>query len=144
MSIFANIPRLANPTPVGPPFVQSVPTGLVFDGQNLLVSTLTGFPFPAGKATVYQVTPAGVVSVYQQEFNALTAIDLNNGPLVLEFGLFGPMGWIANSGRLVRANKPGTTVLATNLNKPTALKKITANSYFVVSNGDGTLSKVTF
>ena len=54
------------------------------------------------------------------------------------------MGWVANSGRLLRANKPGTTVLATSLNKPTALKKITANSYFVVSNGDGALSKVTF
>ena len=93
---------------------------------------------------MYQVTPAGVVSVYQQEFNSLTGIDFNNGPIVLEFGLFGPMGWMANTGRLVRVNKPGTTVLATGLNKPTALKKITANSYFVVSNGDGALSKVTF
>ena len=47
LSIVANIPGIANPTPVGPPFIQGVPTGLVFDGQNLLVSTLIGFPFPA-------------------------------------------------------------------------------------------------
>lgn len=142
LSIFANIPGIKNPTPVGPPFVQSVPTGLVFDGQNLLVSTLLGFPFPAGKAIVYQVSPAGVVSVYQDGFNSLTGIDLSNGPIVLEYGLFGQQGWVANSGRLVRANNPGTTVLASGLNKPTALKKITANSYFVIS--DGALLKVTF
>lgn len=144
LSILANIPGIKNPTPVGPPFVQSVPTGVVFDGTNLLVSTLLGFPFPAGQAIVYQVTPAGVVSVYQQGFNSLTGLDLSNGPIVLEYGTFGPMGWMANTGRLVRANKPGTTVLATGLNKPTALEKITDNSYFVVSLGDASLLKVTF
>lgn len=144
LSILANIPGIKNPTPVGPPFVQSVPTGVVFDGTNLLVSTLLGFPFPAGQALVYQVAPAGVVSVYQQGFNSLTGLDLNNGPIVLEYGTFGPMGWVANTGRLVRTNNPGTTVLATGLNLPTALKKITANSYFVVSLGDKSLLKVTF
>lgn len=144
LSILANIPGIRNPTPVGPPFAQSVPTGVVFDGTNLLVSTLLGFPFPAGQAIVYQVTPAGVVSVYQQGFNSLTGLDLNNGLIVLEYGTFGPMGWVANSGRLVRANKPGTTVLTTGLNTPTALKKITNNSYFVVSLGDASLLKVTF
>ena len=144
LSIYANIPGITNPMPIGPPFIQSVPTGLVFDDTNLLISTLLGFPFPAGKAIVYQVTPAGVVSIYQDGFNSLTGIDLNNGPIVLEYGLFGQQGWVANSGRLVRANKPGTTVLATGLNRPTALKKITANSYFVVSLGDKSLLKVTF
>lgn len=144
LSILANIPGIKNPTPVGPPFVQSVPTGVVYDGTNLLVSTLLGFPFPAGQAIVYQVTPTGVVSVYQQGFNSLTGLDLSNGPIALEYGAFGPTGWVANSGRLVRANNPGTTVLTSGLNLPTALKKITANSYFVVSLGDGALLKVTF
>ena len=144
LSILANIPGIQNPTPVGPPFVQSVPTGVVFDGTNLLVSTLLGFPFPAGQAIVYEVTPAGVVSTYQQGFNSMTGIDLSNVPIVLEYGTFGQTGWAANTGRLVRANRPGTTVLATGLNKPTALKKITANSYFVVSLGDASLLKVTF
>lgn len=144
LSIYANIPGIANPTPVGPPFIQGVPTGLVFNGPNLLVSTLIGFPFPAGKAIVYQVSPAGVVSVHQHGFNSLTGLDLNNGLLVLEYGLFGPQGFTANSGRLLRANNPGTTVLVSGLNLPTALKKITANSYFVVSFGDKSLLKVTF
>ncbi len=144
LSIFANIPGIKNPTPVGPPAIQSVPTGVVYDGQNLLVSTLLGFPFPAGNAIVYQVTPAGVVSVYQSGFNSMTGIDLNPGPVVLEYGTFGATGWTPSTGRLVRVNKPGTTVLATGLNLPTALKKINANSYYVISLGDNALLKVTF
>ena len=144
LSVLANIPGIKNPTPVGPPFIQSVPTGLVFDGQNLLVSTLLGFPFPAGQAIIYQVTPAGQVSVYQQGFNSLTGISLNNGPIVLEYGTFGQMGWNAKTGRLVRANKPGTTVLADGLNEPTALKKINDNSYYVISLGDNALLRVIF
>ena len=145
LSIFANIPGTANPTPVGPPFIQSVPTGIVYDGTNLLVSCLVGFPFPAGTGRVIQVTPAGVVSLRQTGFNALTGLDLNNSLLVLEYGTFSPAtGWTTNSGRLLRADSPTNTVLASGINKPTALKKITANSYFVVSFGDKSLLKVTF
>ena len=146
LSIVANIPGMPNPLfPLGPPNLQSVPTGIAFDGQNLLVSTLNGFPFPAGKATIYQVTQAGVVTKYQEGFNSMTGIDVNNGPIVLEYGTFAlPLGWTPNTGRLLRANKPGTTVLATGLNEPTALKKINANSYYVTSLGDGTLLRVTF
>lgn len=144
LSIFTNIPGFANPTPVGPPFVQAVPTGVAFNGFDMLVSTLTGFPFLAGRATVYQVSPAGTPSVYQQGFNPLTGLNYDNGLVVLEYGTFSPMGWVANTGRLLRANKPGTTVLTSGLNRPTALKKITANSYYVLSLGDNALLKVTF
>lgn len=76
LSVLAEIPGIPNLTPVGPPVTQSVPTGLVYDGQNFLVSTLLGFPFPAGKAMVYQVTTAGKVSVYQSGFNSLTGVKL--------------------------------------------------------------------
>ncbi len=144
LSIFANIPGVKNPTPVGPPAIQSVPTGIVFDGTNLLVSGLIGFPFPAGAAQVYQVTSAGVVSVYKAGFNSMTGLDLNNGPIVLEYGTFGAMGWNMKTGRLVRVGTSANTVLASGLNEPTALKKITANSYFVVTQGDNSLVKVTF
>ena len=146
LSVFANIPGIPNPLfPLGPPNLQSVPTGIAYDGQNLLVSTLNGFPFPTGRATIYQITPAGAVTKYQEGFNSMTGIDVNSGPIALEYGTFGlPAGWTPNTGRLVRANKPGTTVLTTGLNEPTALKKISANSYYVTSLGDGTLLKVTF
>ncbi len=144
LSILANIPGIKNPTPVGPPNIQSVPTGIVYDGTNFLVTGLIGFPFPAGASQIYRVTPAGVVTVSQAGFNALVGLDLNNGLVVLEYGTFGTMGWNAKTGRLLRTGTPTNTVLAATLNEPAAFKRITANSYFVVSLGDNALYKVTF
>ena len=148
LNVFANIPGIKNPTPVGPPFIQSVPTGIIYDSQfqRFLVSTLNGFPFPTGQASVYQISPGGLVTPFLSGFNSMTGIDINPRPVVLEYGTFGPMGWVAKSGRLVRVNDPGpaTTVLATGLNLPTALKKIDSNHYYVISLGDNALLKVTF
>lgn len=144
LSILANIPGFANPTPVGPPFIQSVPTGIHFDGQNLLVSLLTGFPFVAGRASVMRVNPAnGQVSTFQTGFNPLTFIGFDVLPVVLEYGAFGQTGWVANSGRLVRVNTPGTTVIAQGLNRPTAFKVIDAKNYYVISLGDSALLRIT-
>ncbi len=46
---------LPNPTPVGPPFLDAVPTSVRIYGNNLLVSFLTGFPFVPGRAHVLLV-----------------------------------------------------------------------------------------
>lgn len=47
-------PLRPNPTPVGPPFIESVPDSVRLFGNKLLVTFLTGFPFPAGVANVRQ------------------------------------------------------------------------------------------
>ena len=47
-------PSRPNPTPVGPPFIEPVPDSLRLFGNKLLVTFLTGFPFPAGTANVRQ------------------------------------------------------------------------------------------
>jgi hypothetical protein len=47
-------PSRMNPTPVGPPFIDPVPDSLRLFGNKLLVTFLTGFPFPAGAADVRQ------------------------------------------------------------------------------------------
>lgn len=47
--------KVANPTPVGPPFIDPVPNSVRFRGGQLLVTLLTGFPFPAGQAQVRTV-----------------------------------------------------------------------------------------
>ncbi len=47
-------PSRMNPTPVGPPFIEPVPDSLRLFGNKLLVTFLTGFPFPAGVANVRQ------------------------------------------------------------------------------------------
>ena len=145
LSVVAEIPGITNPTPVGPPQLQSVPTSIVYDGQKFLVSTLIGFPFPAGKAIVYQVDQGGGVSVYQQGFNSLTGVRLDGSlaPLVIEYGLFGQQGWMHNTGRILRANGTTSTVLLDKLDEPTDLKRVNANTYYLTTLGDGSVKKIT-
>jgi hypothetical protein len=47
--------QYTNPLPFGPPKIDAVPDSVRLFGDRLLVTTLTGFPFPAGVAQVRQV-----------------------------------------------------------------------------------------
>jgi hypothetical protein len=151
LSIVTAVPGTANPNPAGPPpgppVVESVPTGITYDGRQFAISTLLGFPFPAGKAMVYQMDQSGKLTLFQQTFNSLVDIenDGNGKYLVLEFAVFGPTGFTPKTGRLLRA-KGGTDsdVLLTNLNMPTDLKVMDAHTAYITSMGDGSLMKVTF
>ncbi|MGI8634605.1 MAG: ScyD/ScyE family protein [Segetibacter sp.] len=145
-SVLAEIPGFANPTPVGPPQVQSVPTGLFFDGQNFLVTTLTGFPFITGKAVVYKVSPAGNVSLYQPGFTTLVDIVEGNmnGHLVLQYGAFGQTGFVPNTGSLILINGSSSQVLTNSLNMPVALKQVNPYTWYITSMGDGTVLKASY
>ena len=51
--------QITNPlAPVGPPFIDAVPTSIRVSAGQFLVSMLTGFPFPPGSAFVSRVDPA--------------------------------------------------------------------------------------
>ena len=84
------------PTPVSPPFYQSVPTALAQDSKGgLYVSEFTGYPFPAGQASVFSLDSAGKSSVFASGFTTITGITFGrNGDLyVLDdttSGLAGP------------------------------------------------------
>lgn len=54
---FVRFPPLQNPTPVGPPVMDAVPTNVRWYDNRLLVPFLTGFPFVPGRATVLSVDP---------------------------------------------------------------------------------------
>ncbi|RYF46163.1 MAG: ScyD/ScyE family protein, partial [Cytophagaceae bacterium] len=150
LSVMAEVPGIANPNPAGPPpgppFIQSVPTGITYDGRQFLISTLLGFPFPTGKAILYQMDLMGKLSIYQQTFNSLVDVenDGNGKPLVLEFAVFGPTGFTPNTGRLLRPNGTTSTVLLNKLNLPTDLKISNSHTAYITSMGDGALLKVTF
>jgi len=59
--------------------MESVPTDVeVGPDGNYYVSELTGFPFEVGAARVYQVTPAGDVTVFAEGFSAIGAIDFDS------------------------------------------------------------------
>ena len=57
-------PVIANPTPVGPPVGDAVPTSIRIYGNQLLVSFLTGFPFVPGNARVLAINPNGTTEPF--------------------------------------------------------------------------------
>ncbi len=146
LSVVAEVPGIANPLPFGPPMVQSVPTGIIFDRGNLLVTTLLGFPFPPQKSIIYKISTSGNVSIFQQGFTSLVDIAKGgyNGHLVVEHGVFGTMGFAPNTGRLVWANGTAATDLAKGLNLPAGITQANSHTWYVTSIGDGSVLKVTY
>lgn len=149
-SILAEIPATANlsfPT-LGGPTVQSVPTSILYDGSTFLVTTLTGFPFPAGEAIIYEVSVSGDISVYQTGFTML--VDLVEGKntkhLVAQYASsFNPAtGFAPSSGSLLWADGSETTLLADGLNQPVGIKQVNNHTWYVTSLGDGAVLKVTY
>ncbi|MPR36982.1 ScyD/ScyE family protein [Salmonirosea aquatica] len=150
LSIVAEVPGIPNPNPTGPPpgppVIESVPTGITYDGKQFAISTLLGFPFPAGKALLYRMDLAGNLSVFQQAFNSLVDVenDGNGNYLVLEHSIFGPTGFTPQTGRLLRAKGTSSEVLLDKLNLPTDLKIVDNHTAYLTSLGDGTLLKISY
>lgn len=145
-SVFAKFPDLPNPTSTGPPAIQSVPTGIIFDGSDFLVSTLTGFPFLPGLAVIYKVSLSGDVTVYQKDLSTLTGIAAGNSAnhVALHYGSFGATGFDPNTGSLSFANGTTARLITAGLNQPAGIKQISQHSWYVTSMGDGTLLEVSY
>lgn len=146
-SVVAELPGVANPTPVGPPQIQCVPTGIIFDGHDFLVTTLTGFPFPEGQALIYKVSLSGNVSIYQKGFTTLVDIAEGNiyGHLVLHYGTFAlPNGFNNGTGSLSLVNGASSVVLVDALNMPVGIKQVNSHTWYITCMGDGTVVKVTY
>jgi len=112
LAVFGNVP---NPTPIGPPGIQAVPTGVVKGPDGALyMSQLTGFPFLPGSSSVYRIDPrTGARSVYASGFT--NAIDLDFGRdgtlYVLEIdhdGLFPVTGGPSSDGALLAVPRRGS------------------------------------
>jgi hypothetical protein len=121
----STIGKVANPTPVGPPVIDPVPDSIHLRGSDLVVTTLTGFPFPAGSAKVLQVSTTGgaVTSLISGLTSAIDSAPLGGGandPLVvLEFST----NMLAGApGRLRLVTPAGaSTTLAEGLPTPTSM-----------------------
>ncbi|TKK68483.1 ScyD/ScyE family protein [Ilyomonas limi] len=145
-TVLAELPNVANPTPIGSPEIQCVPTGIMYDGRDFLVTTLTGFPFPTGSALIYKISMSGSVSVYQDGLTTLVDIAEGHslGHLVLQHATFGLKGFEPNSGALVWANGKTIRQLAGGLNIPVGLKQVNIRTWYITSLGDGTLLKAAY
>ncbi len=138
-SIFAGIPVQDNPSfpGLGGPKVQAVPTSIRFNGTDFLVTTLTGFPFPAGKAAVYKVSTAGIVSLYQGDLTMLVdqAEGNNGGSMVLQhaasFSL--PAGFDTGTGSLLQINGTTSKIIEDGLHLPTGIKQVGDDTWYITS-----------
>lgn len=145
--VLAEIPPIPNPTQIGPPMVQSVPTSIYYDGTDFLVTSLLGFPFPAGMAKVYKVSTSGHVSVYQDGFTCLVNLSpgLTDGEyFVLQYGTFGQMGFNKNTGGIYSIDGQNTTLMGDTLNMPVGIKQTDESTWYISSMGDGNIFKVTY
>lgn len=142
LSVFSTIPPIIQP---GGDTLEAVPTGIVFDGQKFLVSNFTGYPFPIGQATVYQYDLQGNESAYQTGLTTMTDIelDVNQQPIVVQYGIFNRQGFDDNSGAIIRSTAQSNTALVTGLNFPNSIKRTGTNTYYIAQTFDGTIQKVT-
>lgn len=143
LSVFAELPGIDNPTGMGPPVMQAVPTGIVHDGSRFLVTAFPGFPFPAEHSRVFEVDDAGSVSLFQ---NGLTsAVDMAFGPdgdvYVVEFGRFG-QGFEPATGRVVRLTAGEMEVVLEGLDFPAGIAFESADVFYLSSFGAGEVLRV--
>ncbi|QNF33961.1 ScyD/ScyE family protein [Adhaeribacter swui] len=145
LHVFTTFADIKNPTSVGPPTIDAVPTGIAFNQQRFYVSTLTGFPFPTGKARIFSVDRSGKVSVYQDGFTTITdmTLDPTYNPVVVEHAQFGAQGFTPNTGKIVVAADNGKANFGSALNQPTAIVRSGPLTYYVNSLPDGKIFKVT-
>ncbi|MBC7775296.1 MAG: ScyD/ScyE family protein, partial [Phycisphaerae bacterium] len=120
-SVFCKFDPISNPTPVGPPFYDAVPTRIIAKpGGGFYVCNLTGFPFLEGSASIFEVSANGVVSTHASGFTMLTDLSLNanTGDLyALQIGTFdlSIFNFAPNSAKVWRLRPNGSReVLAEN------------------------------
>ncbi|GAB3281102.1 hypothetical protein GCM10027347_56520 [Larkinella harenae] len=143
LSIFATFPDDPNPLfpAVGTSTIDAVPTGIVYDGTHFLVSTLTGFPFPAGLSKIYKVSATGSAPVsptlYKEGFSGITDILLtpSGKSIVTEFGFSSP-------ARIASGDDPAMSLFSPAITPvDIVLSNVNPDVYYVLYYGPGTIMK---
>ncbi|MEO6005688.1 MAG: ScyD/ScyE family protein [Opitutus sp.] len=143
LSTFAPIP---NTRGFGPPMVEAVPDSVHLVGRQLLVTLLTGGPFPLGGAQVRTVDlKTGVnTPLITGLTSAIDVLPLETGLLTLEFStdmLAGP-----KPGRIQKFASPGAvpTIITQGLITPTSMvRDAKSGALFVTEIFTGRVVKVT-
>lgn len=146
-STLTTFARIQNPLPIGAPVTDAVPTSVRVRGNELLVTTLTGFPFPQGLAEVRRVDLA--TGANQPLIGGLTSAisvrPLGDGPLspmlVLEFST----SQRENLPGRLRLVAPGAEpiVLATGLITPVGMAvDRRSGEIFITHLGPGIITRV--
>ena len=142
-------PVRMNPTPVGAPFIDPVPDSLRLFGNRLLVTFLTGFPFPAGTANVrqYDLESGAETQIIGGLSSAIDVLPFETGGFcysvyTLEFST----NMLMNApGRIQRFDAPNgqPTLIADTLITPTSMARHPASGDLLVTEiGTGRIMRV--
>lgn len=131
-------PALPNPTPVGPPMVEAVPTAVARGADGALyVGQLSGFPFAQGVANIYRLLPGDNPVVHCGGFKAI--MDLSFGPdgsLYVVENATGGLFFAPGTGQLSRvAPDCSRTTLLSGLDRPTAVAVGADGAVYVTNHG---------
>ena len=134
----AVFPPITNPTAVGPPMIEPVPTAVARGPDGALyVGQLTGVPFAQGLANIYRVVPGQDPVVHCSGFKAIVSIAFGPGGdlYVVEHatgGLFFP----PNSGQVSRvAPNCSRVAVLQGLDRPTAVAVGSDGAIYVTNHG---------
>ncbi len=120
-----------------------VVTGIALDrAGNLLVSTLSPFPFSDGAAKVFKISKRGVISDYWTGITATTSLAVapNSRVYALEMttGNTAESPFNPNSGKIVRrSGSSGAVEVQTGLNFPIAMRFAPDGALYVAGPGIG-------
>jgi len=149
--VFRTFPSRVNPSfPFGPPLIDPVPTSVRLFGDSLLMTFLTGFPFPAGAADVRQIDlqsgeDTQLIGGLSSAIDVLPVITPGFYPSVytLEFSTNMLMG---APGRLRRYDLPNQqpTLISSSLITPTSMARHSPSGDLLVTEiGPGRITRIS-
>jgi len=134
----AVFPSQPNPTPVGPPMIEAVPTAVARGADGALyVGQLTGFPFVDGLASIYRVLPGQAPVVHCSGFKTIMDLAFGaDGSLYVVENATGGLFFAPGTGRLSRvAPDCSRETLLTGLDRPTAVAVGADGAIYVTNHG---------
>ena len=139
--------QITNPSPVGPPKIDYVPDSIHTRGNDLLVTNLTGFPFPDGQAELRRIDPASgatetLLTGLTSAIDVATLGESSSSPLlVLEFS----KNMLASAPGRLRLFKgaDAPVLIADNLFTPTSMAvDQRTGEIFITNIGPGMITVV--
>jgi hypothetical protein len=134
----AVFPSRPNPTGVGPPQIEAVPTSVVRGPDGVLyVGQLTGAPFAQGLANIYRVLPGENPVVHCSGFKTIISMAFGpDGSLYVVEHATGGLFFPPNSGQLSRvAPNCARTAVLVGLDRPTSVAVDADGAVYVTNHG---------